>query len=437
MGASAFCGRVFLLVLCGVLVPGAVHDADADYFDVARVASNDVLTVRAKPGATEREIGAIPPNGRGVLFLDDETRIGQSTWKKVQYEVTGWVNASFLTATPGDAANGTFYAVTRVAANDSLTVRASPGGEAIGSLPYNGRGIRFLDQEGQAGRSFWKRVRYRVVGWVNATYLVASSQPEGSPAGSNSVVAYLAGNKYFVARRYDLAEQYYSAAIDARPEATYYLSRGNARLALMQYDDATVDYGEAIDIRPNYAPTYLARGTLLWLVGSVADAENDFRMAVRLEPDNSFYYTQLGSVLYEQNKYAAVGNLYRAAFRDDPSRNWALAGWLGSLFEQKQYDDILKVYAELSAQNVYVTWLYYYAGRVYEERDQQRDALIAYRHALEHDSDDQIPIDTFNKVATMERSYETADLRRACDGHRVEYFRRMGRVDDDPEWCFK
>ena len=89
-----------------------------------------------------------------------------------------------------------YYAVTGVAADDVLNIRAepSPTGAKVGEIPHDGRGIENLGCQGgptfaewqkmtkaereRAGRKRWCRVRYQgVEGWVAGWFLTENSGP--------------------------------------------------------------------------------------------------------------------------------------------------------------------------------------------------------------------------------------------------------------------
>lgn len=90
-----------------------------------------------------------------------------------------------------------FYAVTDVATDDVLNLRAgpSPHAEKIGEIPHDGRSLQNLGCEGvpsfaeweqmtpaqraESGKKRWCRVRYgNVEGWVAGRYLREDSAPE-------------------------------------------------------------------------------------------------------------------------------------------------------------------------------------------------------------------------------------------------------------------
>ncbi|MFB9151620.1 hypothetical protein [Roseovarius ramblicola] len=103
------------LILAGSVWAGAVlAEADGpDYFRVVDVVSNDVLNIRAAPTARAAKIGAIPPDGDGILNHGCINQMSYAQWqaaspaerekarKRVWCEISyrgirGWVAGWFL-----------------------------------------------------------------------------------------------------------------------------------------------------------------------------------------------------------------------------------------------------------------------------------------------------------------------------------------------------
>jgi hypothetical protein len=83
--------------------PTARRDAnDTPWFQVAGVAANDALNIRAAPGASFEVLGTIPPDGQEILGTGRTMPVGASLWREVVYAgVRGWVNGRFLQVTGG------------------------------------------------------------------------------------------------------------------------------------------------------------------------------------------------------------------------------------------------------------------------------------------------------------------------------------------------
>jgi hypothetical protein len=81
-------------------LPGQPIDfgpAEGDSLAVIGVAHDDVLNLRAGPGATQEIVGEIPNLFEGLIAQGHTRDLGDSFWIEVQYEGTvGWVHMSFI-----------------------------------------------------------------------------------------------------------------------------------------------------------------------------------------------------------------------------------------------------------------------------------------------------------------------------------------------------
>lgn len=146
---------------------------------VTGVRSNDVLNIRAGPSGSQRIVGEIPPDGRGIA-------IGRCTsngkWCVVRYRCTeGWAFVKYLTR-GGDNGGGTATNLYRVIDHippDMLNVRSGPGTKnpITSRIPHNGINVEVSDCRSVGGyRHKWCIVNYRGNrGWAYARYLANMS----------------------------------------------------------------------------------------------------------------------------------------------------------------------------------------------------------------------------------------------------------------------
>jgi serine/threonine protein kinase len=77
--------------------PLAAEAKVSKYYDVVSVSANDSLNIRSFPGHLSSKTGAIPPNGRCIVYLGKFRIIGTNVWVQIQYrEMRGWVNTKYL-----------------------------------------------------------------------------------------------------------------------------------------------------------------------------------------------------------------------------------------------------------------------------------------------------------------------------------------------------
>ena len=100
----------------------------------------------------------------------------------------------------------------------------------------------------------------------------------------NSAAAYVSrGNARYKVKDYQGAISNYNKALEIDPNyAKAYLNRGVARSNLKDYQGAISDYDKALKIDPNYADAYVNRGSALYMVGDKRKARGDWETAAQL-----------------------------------------------------------------------------------------------------------------------------------------------------------
>jgi tetratricopeptide (TPR) repeat protein len=148
-----------------------------------------------------------------------------------------------------------------------------------------------------------------------------------------AILCFFLGELHGSQKRYDLAEQDYTHAIEDMRAAIaeraargrvrqpvsaafrgsqkgssdrllggFYAKRGNARVNALRHEAAIADYNEAIKLQPDDALVYACRGIALWVLGKKAEALSDFKTAARLEPQSQELRAQLAEA------FAIVGD---------------------------------------------------------------------------------------------------------------------------------
>ena len=112
-------------------LPGEPIDfgpAEGDTLAVIGVAHDDVLNLRAAPGADQGILDGIPPLYDAVTAVGETRQLPGSFWIEVNYEGTeGWVNLRFISYL-GDTTDGTSAVVENLG--------AIPGGETMLDLGF-------------------------------------------------------------------------------------------------------------------------------------------------------------------------------------------------------------------------------------------------------------------------------------------------------------
>ncbi len=118
------------------------------------------------------------------------------------------------------------------------------------------------------------------------------------------------GNAYLALGNYEFAIKDYAHVIQFWPnDAETYNSRGNAHMHLGNYRQAWDDYNRVIELEPDYAEAFVNRGNTQVHLGDYEQCLKDYRRAIELKPDYPEAYT------HRANAHRHLGN-YLLALED-------------------------------------------------------------------------------------------------------------------------
>lgn len=125
--------------------------------------------------------------------------------------------------------------------------------------------------------------------------------------GLNAIDWYKKGLEAYVPNRRLEAIEAYTKAIELNPDmAKAYLQRGNAYLAVGNYEQAIKDLSKAIELKinykPDYAVAYVYRGSAYENSDNYKQAIKDYSKAIELTPDKADFYNDRGFA------YSKLGN---------------------------------------------------------------------------------------------------------------------------------
>ncbi|MEX0971306.1 MAG: SH3 domain-containing protein [Paracoccaceae bacterium] len=133
---------LILALLCGLTGTAFAQGYGPSLYDVANVASDDVLNIRSAPDADSPSLGSLRPDARGIEVT------GQSAdgkWARINHgESAGWVALRFLRLA-ANWADGTPFGLVCSGTEPFWSIRALPG-----YLEYsdaNGASQRYREQE--------------------------------------------------------------------------------------------------------------------------------------------------------------------------------------------------------------------------------------------------------------------------------------------------
>ncbi|MEH2303718.1 tetratricopeptide repeat protein [Nostoc sp.] len=118
---------------------------------------------------------------------------------------------------------------------------------------------------------------------------------------------------------YQGASEDYTQAIQIAPKNTdAYIKRGDARYSLKDYQGAIKDYTQAIQIAPKNINAYIERGHIRHVLKDYQAAIKDYTQAIKIDPKKVNAYIKRGDAKYSIKKYQAAIDDYSKAIRLSP-----------------------------------------------------------------------------------------------------------------------
>lgn len=192
------------------------------------------------------------------------------------------------------------------------------------------------------------------------------------------------GFAYLFQQHFDEAKECFSRAIQSDPDSVIaYVGRGGLYGTYLQkYEDAILDYNQAIRLDPNNAKIYLERGLCRYRLQHYEDALVDQTHAIRLDPTLEPAYYNRGLIYYCLGKYEEAIIDYSKAIdlNPDDSLNYADRGltYLNLDHYEKALTDLNKA-IELNSQYAPA---YSHRGRVYVELGQYNEAIDDFARVI-------------------------------------------------------
>lgn len=153
------------------------------------------------------------------------------------------------------------------------------------------------------------------------------------------------GDAYRIRGSFKLSADYYKKAIALKRIPEAYTGLGEAFAKQRKYNEALVEFNNAINIDPNYAPAYFGKGRILYFGGQFGDALEAFKKYSDLMPGSQEGNSYYAKVLYAQGVYYSDRNQNEPA---NEKFNEAL----------KILEDVLKNDPKSSTGNLYTAYIY-------------------------------------------------------------------------------
>jgi tetratricopeptide (TPR) repeat protein len=196
------------------------------------------------------------------------------------------------------------------------------------------------------------------------------------------------GHVHYLTDHYDQAITDLSEAIRLAPQvAEYWVDRGAANLAKLEFAAALADFNCAIALDPDHAEAIANRGETYRRMGQFDRALADLDRSIVLEPEDHWAHERRGDLLKGVGRYEEALTAYGEAERIEPGCHSCL-GNRGSLFlEMKRYEEGL---ADLNraidlAPGCAICIMT--RGRIHRQTGRFPEALHEFERAMELDTD--------------------------------------------------
>ncbi len=197
---------------------------------------------------------------------------------------------------------------------------------------------------------------------------------------------YYLGNALAAQDKLDEAAVNFGKALQRRPDlAEAHCNLGDILQKQERFAEAETHYREAIRLKPGFAPAYLNLGIALQHQKKPDEAIRYLQSALRLNPGIAEAYYHLGGVLAQQHKDSEAEACFREAVRLKP--DYALAhNNLGmALHARHRFEEAIACYRKAIALDPRVAGIYNNLGITLNSQGRHEQALEQYRKAIEVD----------------------------------------------------
>lgn len=179
--------------------------------------------------------------------------------------------------------------------------------EALGISPKSAKLNMLLGEVESNKQNYDKAIAYYQTGLQNAT-----------KNGMLRELHYRTGCAYFDKKNYGAALDHLSKAVEIDARAKDYNMRGRCFARLKDFSSALMDYGKAIELKPDYASAYHNRGIAYNRLKDYDAAVSDLETALSLDPKLTGAYFELGNAYARLDEHEAAIEAYTTYLASNP-----------------------------------------------------------------------------------------------------------------------
>lgn len=196
------------------------------------------------------------------------------------------------------------------------------------------------DESLQAGRALMQQGKFKEA----LPLLNKAVEANASAATFNT-----RGVAYFQMKEYENALLDYEQALKIDPENYQpYFNRAKLRVVKNETDAALSDFAEAIRRSPQTTDIYLDRGQLFDLLGQLDNALTDFDKAVAIDPKNAVAWYNRGNIYFQKKDLGLAITSFQQAVQQDKKFGKAFnALGIAQLMQKKQSEGCLNLQTAL------------------------------------------------------------------------------------------
>lgn len=191
------------------------------------------------------------------------------------------------------------------------------------------------------------------------------------------------GNALLALMQFDAAIESYDNAIIIKPDfADAYFNRGNALQEVKRFEAAAESYDHAIDIKPDFAAAYCNRANVLQALSQFEKALESYDCAITIQPDFADAYFNRGDTLQKLNQLEKAVESYDCAIAVQPNHADIYFNRANALQKLECFEEAIESYDHAININPHHAGAYLNRGLTLKHLNQLNAAIESFDRAI-------------------------------------------------------